>query len=191
MTAPGQLFAVAGPSGVGKSTVVKSATASRDDLWLSISATTRAPRAGERDGVDYQFLSRPGFEQLRDNDGFLEWAEFAGNLYGTPRAAVLEHTQAGRHVVLEIDVHGVRQVRHAWPGAVTVFISPPSREDLVARLIGRGTEPEDVIARRLTIADQELAAQPEFDHVIVNRQVTQAVADLLGLIDGRAAERVT
>lgn len=153
----------------------------RPDLWLSVSATTRHPRPGETDGVEYRFVDRAAFARMVETGDLLEWAEFAGNLYGTPRAPVLERLAAGCPVLLELDLQGARQVRHAMPEALLIFLAPPSWEELVRRLVGRGTEPESVIAERLAMARSELAAEPEFDRTLVNTSVQDVVAELLAL----------
>lgn len=150
-------------------------------MWLSVSATTRFPRPGEVDGVHYHFVTRERFQELVEAGGLLEWAEFAGNLYGTPRQPVLEHLEAGRPVVLEIDLQGARQVRAAMPEAQLVFLAPPSWDELVRRLTGRGTEPPEVVERRLQVAKEELAAEPEFDVTLVNTSVRDVVDSLLAL----------
>ena len=155
--------------------------AEHPEIWLSVSATTRHPRPGEVDGVQYRFVSRERFEALVAEGGLLEWAEFAGNLYGTPRQPVLDHLAAGHRVLLEIDVHGARQVRKEMPGAHLVFLAPPSWDELVRRLTGRGTEPAEVIERRLAAARDELAAEPEFDLTLVNTSVPDVVAQLVAL----------
>lgn len=151
------------------------------ELWLSVSATTRFPRPGETDGVHYRFVSREQFERLVAEGGFLEWAEFADNLYGTPRQPVLDQLGAGRSVLLEIDLQGARQVRAANPDALLVFLTPPSWDELVRRLTGRGTEPPDVVEQRLAVAQEELAAESEFDVTLVNTSVQQVVDSLLAL----------
>ena len=181
MTAP--LVVVSGPSGVGKSTVVRAALELRPDAWLSVSATTRAPRAGELDGVDYFFVSDGEFDRMRDDGELLEWAEFAGNRYGTPARAVAEHRAAGRPVLLEIEVVGARQVRASVGDATLVFLAPPSWEVLRDRLTGRGTESPESVRRRLEAAQRELAAQGEFDAVIVNTEVEQAAEALVGFLE--------
>lgn len=150
-------------------------------MWLSVSATTRFPRPGEADGVHYHFVTRERFQELVEAGGLLEWAEFAGNLYGTPRQPVLERLEDGRPVVLEIELQGARQVRAAMPEARLVFLAPPSWDELVRRLTGRGTEPPEVVERRLQVAKEELAAEPEFDVTLVNTSVRDVVDSLLAL----------
>lgn len=179
------LLVVCGPSGVGKGTVIRELLQRRPDIWLSVSTTTRSPRPGEQDGREYFFVSPDQFRAIAAADGFLEWAEYAGNLYGTAVAPVAEHLAAGRPVVLEIDVAGARQVRLAHPEALFVFLAPPSLTELRSRLAGRGTESAAVAEQRLRAAEQELAAVGEFDHVVVNAQVPAAVDKLLQLWDRR------
>jgi guanylate kinase len=151
----------------------------RPDVWLSVSATTRGARPGEVDGQHYVFLTRDEFENLISMGEFLEYAEFAGNLYGTPRRPVQERLDCGQPVILEIELQGARQVRQAMPEADLIFIAPPSWDELVRRLTGRGTESEDVIAERLETAEAELRAQDEFDQVVVNVSVQQAAQALI------------
>ena len=146
-----------------------------------MSATTRFPRPGESDGVHYRFVTREQFEELVAEGGLLEWAEFAGNLYGTPRQPVLDHLADGRPVLLEIDLQGARQVRAAMPDAHLVFLTPPSWDELVRRLSGRGTEPREVVNRRLDVAREELAAEGEFDETLVNTSVRDVVERLIAL----------
>lgn len=176
-----RLYVVSGPSGVGKGTVVARLLQSRSDIWLSISATTRAPRPGEQDGREYYFVSPERFDELVGSGEMLEWARFAGNAYGTPRGPVLEHLVSGP-VLLEIELQGARQVRQSMPEAVMVFLAPPSPEELQRRLLGRGTEDEAAVQARLARAEAELAAVPEFDVVIRNVEVEQAANELGALI---------
>ena len=182
------LVVLSGPSGVGKSTVVKALRAEHPEVWLSVSATTRFPRPGETHGVHYRFVTREEFAELVESGGLLEWAEFAGNLYGTPRQPVLDHLAAGRPVVLEIDLQGARQVRAVMPGAKLVFLAPPSWDELVRRLTGRGTEDAAVVEKRLAVARDELAAEPEFDVTLVNTSVPEVVGQLVALAVAPAAD---
>lgn len=174
---------LSGPSGVGKSTVLNRLRQRLPDLWLSVSATTRSPRPGEVDAVNYFFVSREQFAALLAGGAMLEWAEFAGNLYGTPAASVDEHLDAGTDVLLEIEVQGARQVKAARGDAATlIFLAPPSFDELASRLTGRGTESPAVREQRLAVARAELAAEAEFDVTVVNDDVTAAVAALVALI---------
>ncbi|MFF1725783.1 guanylate kinase, partial [Streptomyces sviceus] len=178
-----RLTVLSGPSGVGKSTVVAHMRKEHPEVWLSVSATTRRPRPGEKHGVHYFFVTDEEMDKLIANGELLEWAEFAGNRYGTPRAAVLERLEAGEPVLLEIDLQGARQVRESMADAQLVFLAPPSWEELVRRLTGRGTEPPEVIERRLDAAKIELAAEPEFDVTLVNTSVEDVARELLALMD--------
>jgi guanylate kinase len=173
-----RLTVITGPSGVGKGTLVGQLLQRHPRIWLSVSATTRPPREGEVEGQSYFFLSRERFEQQVAEGGFLEWAEFAGNLYGTPRAPVEAQLAAGRPVLLEIELEGARQVRQSFPAGFQLFIEPPSFEELERRIRGRGTDSEEAIARRLARARVELAAAPEFDAVLVNGDLNAALAEL-------------
>jgi guanylate kinase len=176
--ASGRLTVLTGPSGVGKGTLMKMLLERHPRIWLSVSATTRAPRQGEEEGVSYFFLPREAFEQRVSEGGFLEWAEFAGNLYGTPRQPVEQRLQQGRPVLLEIELEGARQVRCSFPEGLQVFLEPPSFEELERRIRGRGTDSEEAIQKRLTRARVELAASPEFDARLVNGELETALAEL-------------
>jgi guanylate kinase len=177
-----RLTVLSGPSGVGKSTVVAEIRRSHPRVWLSVSVTTRAPRPGETHGVQYFFVDDAGFDRLVAEGELLEWAEFAGNRYGTPRRPVVERLARGEPVLLEIDLQGARQVRETMPGARLVFLAPPSWDELVRRLTGRGTEPPEVIERRLDAARVELAAEKEFDVTLVNTSVQDVCRELLALM---------
>ena len=183
MIPSGRLFVLSGPSGVGKSTVLAQLRDRAPEIWYSVSATTRAPRPGEQHGVHYLFVSGPEFDELVAGGEMLEWAEFAGNRYGTPRSAVDERLRQGRDVLLEIEVKGARQVRAALGNAaILVFLAPPSYAELARRLVGRGTEDAATREARLQAALAELAAEPEFDHTVVNTSVDDAVSALVELM---------
>ena len=177
---PGKLFVLSGPGGVGKSTITK-ALMDHPDFWVSVSATTRSPRAGERDGVDYFYISDDEFNRRISANEFLEWAEFAGNKYGTPITEVHEKLAKGLNVILEIEIDGARQVRKSSPSAQLIFIAPPSWEELVKRLEGRGTDSDERRAERLALAQEEMAAQSEFDYVVVNDQLDRVIVQLVSL----------
>jgi guanylate kinase len=179
---PGRLTVITGPSGVGKGTLVAALRQRHPQIWLSVSATTRAPRSGEQEGEHYFFMSREQFEQQVAAAGLLEWAEFAGNLYGTPRAPVSEHLAQGQPVLLEIELEGARQVRRSFPQGFQVFIEPPSLQELERRIRGRGTDDDSAIERRLRRAREELAAAPEFDAVVVNADLETAIGELEALL---------
>lgn len=175
---PGILLVLSGPSGVGKNTVLNALMMQNPLVRYSISATTRPPRPGEVDGRNYFFLSEEEFDRRAAAREFLEWAEFCGHRYGTPRSYVEKTLAAGHHVVLDIDVQGARRVREAMPEAVLAFLLPPSWEVLEARIRTRGSDPEDAICQRLATAREEIAALPAYDYVIWNREVEVAVEQL-------------
>ncbi len=183
----GDLYIFTGPSGAGKGTVLRELLAQDPGLFLSVSATTRAPREGERDGVHYYFISRPEFERKIAENAFLEYAQYVDNYYGTLEAPVDERLAAGVDVILEIEVQGAMQVHEKRPDAVLVFLAPPSVEELAVRLRGRGTETEEKVRKRLETARGELAYQDRFDHTVVNDTVENAVARLREIIAARRA----
>lgn len=179
----GVLLVLSGPSGTGKGTVCKSVRDSMGDrLAYSISATTRKPRVGEEHGREYFFFSKEEFEALRDQNGFLEWAQVYDNYYGTPRAFVEEVLASGRDCILEIDPQGALQVRKATDEAVLVFIAPPSLEELRARLTGRGTEAPEEVEKRLSCAEAELAYSNQYDYLIVNDEVEKAAEKMKAIL---------
>lgn len=182
----GNLFVISGPSGAGKGTLVARLIEAVPDARLSISATTRKPREGEIDGVHYHFKTREEFMELVTKDGFLEWAEFAGNCYGTPRSFVEKSMAEGTQVILEIEVQGAFQVREKMPEAHLLFIEPPSLEVLEDRLRGRGTEDEDAIQRRLATARVELSRKMEYDIRLVNDDLERAVDELIAIVNAKA-----
>ena len=179
----GDVTVISGPTAVGKGTVVQALRRQHPELWLSVSATTRAPRPGEVDGEHYLFVTDTEFDELVAADGLLEWALVHGaDRYGTPAAPVRAAVAAGRRVILEIEVQGARQVKQRMPDVRTVFIAPPSWQALKDRLAGRGTETPEQMARRLRTAETELAIASEFDHVVVNDDLGSAVAELVELL---------
>jgi guanylate kinase len=174
----GNLIVLTGPSGVGKGTLMNEILRRYPELHYSVSATTRSPRPGEINGKNYNFISRSQFEQLVTQGEFLEWAEFAGNCYGTPREAVLNYIQLGKLVLLEIELAGARQIRHTFPSALSIFILPPSFAELENRIRGRGQDSEEAISRRLQRAEEEIAAANEFDIKIINDDFEQALKEI-------------
>jgi guanylate kinase len=182
--AAGRVVVLSGPSAVGKSTLVRCLRERIPELHFSVSATTRAPRPGEVDGVDYYFVTPARFQQLIDEGALLEWAEIHSGLHrsGTPARPIRDATAAGHPVLIEVDLAGARAIKQAMPEAISVFLAPPSWEALEARLVGRGTETPEVIARRLATARTELAAQDDFDEVVVNSQLETACAELVSLL---------
>lgn len=173
---------LAGPSGVGKGTIVHKLLERDPHLWLSVSATTRSRRDGEVDGKDYVFLDRHEFERIRDEGGFLEWFDVYGDLYGTPRGPVEEHLAAGDDVLLEVDVQGALAVREKYPDAVLVFVKAPSREEQRRRLLERGQDDPEAIERRLAQAEEEEQAAGRFDAVVVNDDVGRAAREVAAIL---------
>lgn len=174
----GRLIVLTGPSGVGKGTLMRSLLQRHPELYYSISATTRSPRPGEIDGKNYYFIKRSKFEKLVAEGEFLEWAEFAGNNYGTPREAVLNQIHSGKLVILEIELEGARQIRASFPSAFSIFILPPSFDELEKRIRSRAQDSEEAIARRLLRAQEEIQAANEFDIKIVNDDFETALNDI-------------
>lgn len=188
---PGSLFIVSGPSGAGKGTLVRALLGRVPGIWLSVSATTRAPRPGEVEGVHYVFLSAEEFDRRIAENGLLEWAEVHGNRYGTLKAVVQEHIDAGEIVVLEIDPQGAAQVKQAMPESVLVFIEPPSFAELRKRLEKRGSETPEQIERRLRTAQEELAIAGTYDYVIINDDVELATEELAAIVTTCARPRTS
>lgn len=185
MSNRGHLYVIAAPSGAGKTSLMRALLERRPAVSFSVSCTTRAPRANEQDGRDYHFIDRAEFERLIAADEFIEHADVFGNLYGTRRSTVDKALADGRDLILEIDWQGARQVRKRLPEAIQVFILPPSREELEARLRKRAADSPEAIARRLAESDSEISHWREFDFVIVNRDFDRALAELEAIFDGR------
>ncbi len=180
------LLVLSAPSGGGKTTIARALLAAREDVGFSVSATTRKPRDGERDGIDYYFLSRDAFDRRVAAGEFLEWAEYGVEQYGTLRSEVDRVLESGKHVVLDIEVQGTQQVRERCQNLVRVFIIPPSAAALVERLGGRNTEHPEEIVRRLRRAVDELTEAPTYDYIVVNNDRTQAVAEVAAILDAEA-----
>ncbi len=176
--AKGKTFIISGPSGVGKSTVLKSLFEGRDDLYFSVSATTREPRQGEEDGVHYHFISVERFQEMIESDAFLEYAEYVGNFYGTPKKFVDKAMESGKDVILDIEVQGAIQVCNKRPDTVRIFIAPPSWDELERRLKSRGTDSEEKIQKRLVRAKAELQTADVYDYFVINDSVEQAVREI-------------
>ena len=176
------LIIITGPSGVGKGTIVKEILEKDRDIWLSISATTRNPRIGEKHGENYYFMSDERFKDMIEKKEFLEWAQFAGNYYGTPLSTVNEKIEKGFIVLLEIEVEGAKQIKEKFPEALSIFLLPPSKAELEKRIRNRGTEKEEAIDRRLSRADYEIASSDEFDFVLTNHDVDETVKEVFKII---------
>ena len=177
-----RLIIITGPSGVGKGTIVKKLLDTDRDIWLSISATTRKPRVGEKNGENYYFISDKEFRDMIDKKEFLEWAQFAGNYYGTPFSTVIEKIKKGFIVLLEIEVEGAKQIKEKFPNALSIFLLPPSMEELEKRIRDRGTEKEDAINKRLSRANYEITCSNEFDFVLTNHDVDETVKEVFKII---------
>jgi guanylate kinase len=180
------LLVLSAPSGGGKSSIARNLLQGRDDLGYSVSATTRPIREGERDGVDYYFLTREEFVRRTDAGEFLEWATYGGHLYGTLRGEIERIFARGRHAVLDIEIEGARQIRANFPNSLHVFVLPPSADVLVGRLTGRRTEPVEVIRERVSRAADELTAVAEYDYALVNEELVVAVAQVAAILDAEA-----
>lgn len=177
------LIIITGPSGVGKGTVVKKLLAKNKSLWLSISATTRQPRSGEEDGKEYFFLTQEKFKNMIENRLFLEWAEFAGNYYGTLKESVTNKISEGNIVILEIEVEGARQVRKEYQNNLSIFLLPPSKKELERRIRDRASDSEEAILKRLKIAEFEINSAKDFDALVVNQDLDKTVKQILKIID--------
>ena len=186
MSRQGKLFIVSGPSGVGKGTVIHRLKQLKPELEYSISATTRSPRSGEENGVDYYFVSQQKFKSMRENDEFLEWAQVHNNYYGTPKKEVTKRLDVGKNVILEIDIQGARQVKESFPAAVLIFLSPPSIEELEKRLDKRNSEDKQAKLTRLKNARQELQEMDCYDYQVVNNKLEQTVQKVIEIIDNES-----
>ncbi len=185
----GLLIVYAGASGVGKGTIMKELLKANDNFKLSVSATTRLPRPGETNGIEYFFVSRPEFEKLIADDGLLEYAQYCDNYYGTPKKAVFDMINNGIDVFLEIEIKGFLQIKEKYPECVSIFLLPPSVEELEKRLIGRGTEPMEVIEKRLETARTELKYADQFDYTVINDDVDRAKDEIIDIISNIKKER--
>jgi len=178
-----KLIILTGPSGVGKGTVVKEILGKDKNIWLSISATTREPREGEKEGENYYFLTRDNFKEMIEQNLFLEWAQFAGNYYGTPLSSVNEKIKKGSTVLLEIEVEGAKQVKEKFPNSLSIFLLPPDKAELERRIRNRGTEKEEAIKKRLSRANYEISASNQFDFSLTNHNVDETAKRIIKLIN--------
>jgi len=185
----GKLFVISGPSGVGKGTLVNKILEKNKELFLSVSATTRNKREGEIDGINNYFKEKEEFAKMADENEFLEWATFCENSYGTPKRPVFDKLNDGKDVILEIEIQGAMQVKKNMPSCVLVFIAPPSKEELINRLKGRGTETEEVIKLRVETATKELKVAKEYDYIIVNDNIEKAADDILSVIKAEKCKK--
>ena len=176
------LIIITGPSGVGKGTVIKEILDKEKNIWLSISATTRNPREGEKEGENYYFLSKDKFKEMIEKKLFLEWAQFAGNFYGTPLSSVEEKIREGLIVLLEIEVEGAKQIKEKFPDSLSIFILPPDKAELERRIRNRGTEGEDVINKRLSRANYEIESSNQFDFEVINHKVDETAKRIISLM---------
>ena len=179
----GRLFIISAPSGTGKGSVIRKILEKKPELVYSISATTRKPRAGETNGIDYFFVSHEVFEKMIAADEFFEYAQYVGEYYGTPKKFILECIENGKDVILEVEVQGARQVMEADPNAVSIFISPPNMQELARRLHDRGTDSEDARTARLKRAEQEMEETFVYDHIVINESIIKAAEDILEIIN--------
>ncbi len=177
-----KLIILTGPSGVGKGTVIKEILGKDKNIWLSISATTREPREGEKEGENYYFLNQKKFKEMIKQNLFLEWAQFAGNYYGTPLSSVNEKINNGFTVLLEIEVEGAKQIKEKFPNALSIFLLPPDKEELERRIRNRGTEKEEAIKKRLLRANYEISTSNQFDFALINQNVDETAKKILKLI---------
>ena len=177
-----KLIILTGPSGVGKGTVVKEILGKDKNIWLSISATTREPREGEKEGVNYYFLNLKKFKEMIEQNLFLEWAQFAGNYYGTPLSSVNQKIKEGFTVLLEIEVEGAKQIKEKFPNSMSIFLLPPDKAELERRIRNRGTEKEEAIKKRLSRADYEISASNQFDFALTNHNIYETSNKIIKLI---------
>ena len=182
MKNPNKLIILTGPSGVGKGTVVKEILDKEKNIWLSISATTRGPREGEKDGENYYFMDKKKFKEMIEQNLFLEWAQFAGNYYGTPLSSVNEKIKKGFTVLLEIEVEGAKQIKEKFPHSLSIFLLPPDKEELERRIRNRGTEKEEAIKKRLSRANYEISVSNQFDFALTNHNVDETAKKIIKLI---------